>query len=62
MQHFDGVIEDFIRNGIVEFDAGMSYATNAGNLRLDLTDFIESEQRAGRQQRGSETELEIERI
>jgi twitching motility protein PilT len=62
MQHFDGVIEDFIRNGTVDFDAGMSYATNAGNLRLDLTDFIESEQRAGRQQRGQETELEIERI
>jgi twitching motility protein PilT len=61
MQHFDGVIEEFIRSGIVDFDAGMSYATNAGNLRLDLTDFLEGTQRQTRPML-RETELEIERI
>jgi twitching motility protein PilT len=61
MQHFDGVIEDFIRNGVVDFEAGMSYATNAGNLRLDLTDFLEG---TGRHTKPGlrETEIEIERL
>jgi len=63
MQHFDGVIEEFIRNGIVDYEAGMSYATNAGNLRLDLTDFLEGAQRQGktRPREAAETEIEIER-
>src|SRR5437773_5330248 len=34
MQYFDGEIEKLIRAGIVDFEAGMSYSTNAGNLRL----------------------------
>jgi twitching motility protein PilT len=61
MQHFDAVIEDFIRNGVVDFEAGMSYATNAGNLRLDLTDFLEG---TGRHTKPGlrETEIEIERL
>jgi twitching motility protein PilT len=61
MQHFDGVIEDFVRNGIVDFDEALSYATNAGNLRLDLTDFLEGAQRHTRPGL-RETEIEIERI
>ncbi len=38
MQHFDAEIEKFIRNGIVEFETGLTYSTNAGNLRLELAD------------------------
>lgn len=38
MQHFDGEIEKLIRAGTVEFESGMAYATNAGNLRLELSD------------------------
>ena len=38
MQHFDGEIERLIRAGIVSLDIGMAYATNAGNLRLELSD------------------------
>jgi twitching motility protein PilT len=41
MQHFDGEIEKLIRAGLIEFETGMAYATNAGNLRLELTDFAE---------------------
>jgi twitching motility protein PilT len=41
MQHFDGEIEKFIRSGVVDFDTGFGYATNPGNLRLELADFIE---------------------
>jgi len=38
MQHFDLVIEKLIRSGVVEMETGMSYATNPGNLRLQMSD------------------------
>jgi twitching motility protein PilT len=38
MQHFDGIIEKYIREGLVDFETGMGFATNAGNLRLELAD------------------------
>ena len=38
MQHFDGVIEQLIRNGVIDMETGVAYATNAGNLRLQLSD------------------------
>jgi twitching motility protein PilT len=42
MQHFDGEIEKLIRAGLIEFETGMAYATNTGNLRLELADFAEA--------------------
>lgn len=59
MQHFDGEIEKMIREELVDFDAAMSYATNAGNLRLELADYLENP-RGGRSKK-QETEIEIER-
>ena len=44
MQYFDGEIEKLIRSGVIETETGLSYATNAGNLRLELADFIEAEE------------------
>lgn len=41
MQRFDGEIEKLIRTGVVEFETGVSYATNAGNLRLAMADFLD---------------------
>ena len=38
MQHFDGEIEKLIRQGIIEMDTGLAYATNPGNLQLELAD------------------------
>jgi len=38
MQHFDGEIEKLIRAGTIEMDTGLAYATNAGNLQLELAD------------------------
>lgn len=38
MQHFDLVIEKLIRTGVVGMETGMSYATNSGNLRLQMSD------------------------
>jgi twitching motility protein PilT len=41
MQHFDGVIEKMIRSGVIDMETGLGYATNAGNMRLQLADFSE---------------------
>ncbi|HZR55416.1 MAG TPA: PilT/PilU family type 4a pilus ATPase [Terriglobales bacterium] len=41
MQHFDGEIERMVREGIIDMDTGLAYATNPGNLRLELADFAE---------------------
>src|SRR3982075_727092 len=41
MQHFDGEIDKLIRAGIVDFDTGLTYSTNAGNLRLEMADFLD---------------------
>ncbi len=45
MQHFDAEIEKLVRAGVIDVDTGLTYATNAGNLRLELTDFLEEQQR-----------------
>jgi twitching motility protein PilT len=42
MQHFDGEIERLIRDGTIDFETGMAYATNPGNLRLELADYDSS--------------------
>jgi twitching motility protein PilT len=41
MQHFDGEIEKMIRTGVIDMETGMAYATNPGNLRLELADYAE---------------------
>jgi len=43
MQFFDGEIEKAIRAGLVDFRTGLSYATNPGNLKLQLADIAETE-------------------
>jgi twitching motility protein PilT len=42
MQHFDGDIEKLVRAGTIDFETGMTYATNPGNLRLELADFAQA--------------------
>src|SRR5713226_8502672 len=41
MQHFDGEIDKLIRAGLVDFEVGLTYSTNAGNLRLEMADFLD---------------------
>jgi twitching motility protein PilT len=41
MQHFDGEIERMVREGGIDIETGLEYATNPGNLRLELADFAE---------------------
>ena len=39
MQHFDGAIEKLVRQGIISLATGLLYATNPGNLRVQMFDF-----------------------
>jgi twitching motility protein PilT len=67
MQHFDGEIDKLIRAGVIDLEIGLSYATNGGNLQLELADFIEGNQKKKsrleaapqQQEKEKETELEI---
>jgi twitching motility protein PilT len=59
MQHFDGEIEKLVRAGTIDLETGLGFATNAGNLRLELADFTEPRQREASPD-GRPTEIEIE--
>jgi len=61
MQHFDSEIERMIRTGVVRFETGMSYATNAGNLRLEMADYLDERRIAASSATARGTEIEIER-
>ena len=43
MQHFDGEIEKLVRAGVITLSTAYLYATNAGNLRVQLADLSEDE-------------------
>jgi len=66
MQHFDGEIEKLIRAGMIDYDTAMAYATNPGNLRLQLSDLLgeappSQPARASAPAKGKqETEIELE--
>jgi twitching motility protein PilT len=62
MQHFDGEIDKLIRAGTIDFETGLGFATNPGNLRLELADFLENPAQAAPKPNDSKpTEIEIER-
>jgi twitching motility protein PilT len=42
MQCFDDVIERMIRDEVIDIEVGLSYSTNSGNLRLQLSDLFEA--------------------
>lgn len=43
MQHFDGVLEQMVRDGVISKAIALGYATNTGNLNLSLSDYEETE-------------------
>ena len=66
MQHFDDEIQKLIRTGVIDIETGLNFATNPGNLRLELSDLLEGGGEIVDAQPLSEsslsgTELEIER-
>jgi twitching motility protein PilT len=62
MQHFDGVIEKLIRAGTVDFEMGMQFSTNPGNMRLEMSDYLDNPNTAPKPRVKEErlTELEVE--
>jgi len=61
MQHFDGEIERLVREGVVDFEAGMGFATNGGNLRLEMADYLEGAKRGSTAKAGNKVgEFELE--
>ena len=42
MQCFDGELERLVRTGMIDLQMALAYASNAGNLRLQLADFAEA--------------------
>jgi twitching motility protein PilT len=43
MQHFDGELERLVRAGVITTATAFLYATNAGNLRVQIADLVEDE-------------------
>lgn len=61
MQDFDGEIEKLIRKGTIDFETGLRFATNPGNLRLQIADLEEKPATTSPAFRADGLELEIER-
>ncbi len=62
MQHFDGELDKLIRDGVIDFETGLAFSTNAGNLRLELADFSQSQESSTTSGApAGKTALEIER-
>jgi twitching motility protein PilT len=62
MQYFDGELDKFVREGVVDIETALGFSTNAGNLRLELQDYLEDPKNRKAQPRPSEaTEIEVER-
>jgi twitching motility protein PilT len=62
MQHFDGELDKFIRTDLVDFETALGFATNAGNLRLELQDYLDDPKTRKQNARNAQaTEVEIER-
>ena len=43
MQYFDAEIEKLIRTDVIDIRTGLSFATNPGNMQLELADLIEEQ-------------------
>lgn len=63
MQHFDGELEKFVRDGVVDFETAIGFATNAGNFRLEMQDYLEGlRNRPSKKREALSNEMEIERF
>lgn len=60
MQCFDDEIEKLIRARVVDLATGLSYATNSGNLRLQLADLIEPQQEMSPPEESASETLQLE--
>ncbi len=65
MQHFDAELEKLFRAGAIDLETCLGYATNPGNLRLELADLLEQSAEAAapetEQKTNESSEVEIVR-
>ena len=59
MQDFDGNIEKLIRAGVVDFETGLAFATNPGNLRLCISDIADETQRDAAEKADEKTARDV---
>ncbi|MDA8020804.1 MAG: PilT/PilU family type 4a pilus ATPase [Thermoanaerobaculia bacterium] len=43
MQGFDNVLQQMVRDGVISIETALAYATNRGNLQLEMADLIEDD-------------------
>jgi twitching motility protein PilT len=58
MRYFDGEIEKLMRSGVISLETGLAYASNEGNLRLQLGDLLHPEPQSMLHESGAESESE----
>jgi len=58
MQHFDAELNKYIRADLVDFDTAMGFATNAGNLRLEMQDYLDDTKHRRPKSPGTDPDLE----
>jgi twitching motility protein PilT len=58
MQHFDAELNKYIRADLVDFDTAMGFATNAGNLRLEMQDYLDDPKHRRPKSPGTDPDLE----
>ena len=58
MQHFDAELSKYVRQGLVDFGVAMGFATNAGNFRLEMQDYLEDPKNRRANAPGTDPDLE----
>jgi twitching motility protein PilT len=54
MQHFDGELERMVRDGTIDIEAAFAYASNPGNFRLQMMDFLQAQTDAAKAEQPAE--------
>jgi twitching motility protein PilT len=54
MQHFDGELERLVRDGTIELETAFNFATNPGNFRLQMMDYIQAQADAAKAEQPAE--------
>jgi hypothetical protein len=60
MQHFDAELNKYVRQGLVDFDIAIGFATNAGNFRLEMQDYLEDPRSGYRKPNSPATDPDLE--
>ncbi len=54
MQHFDGELERMVRDGTIDIEVAFAYASNSGNFRLQMMDFMQAQTDAAKAEQPAE--------